>query len=85
VTAHHTISAKTINLVAERAGVAVLDVRRALLGLRVDGAAKILAELRAAGVEVSWLRELSAAAQPLNPYVPGAGATDINAERTPRQ
>lgn len=76
MSAHHTISASTIALVAERAGVAVLDVRRALLGLRVDGAPKILAELRAAGVDTTFIRELSAAAQPLNPYVPGA-TTDI--------
>jgi hypothetical protein len=70
MSAHTTISASTTRLVAERAGVTVHDVRRALVGLPVADATKIHRELQAAGVDTTFLRQLSTAAKPLSDYVP---------------
>jgi hypothetical protein len=87
MSAHYTISAAMIRDAEALAGAREIDVRRVVLGMSSFDAARtrIVAALAAVGADSDFLERLAAAARPLNPYVPGAGATDINAERTPRK
>lgn len=65
-TMHHTISNETIELVCQRTGATVLQVRRTLLGMASPGpgAAKIIHALVAAGVDREFLERISKARLP---------------------
>jgi hypothetical protein len=67
---HHSISAETISLVAERSGAREIDVKRVVLGLPVHcDRGVILSALARAGVDREFLDRLSGAPRASHTYM----------------